>query len=226
MASGEDKCGHLTPFQFGFGYALVFLVLFLAYLPQWIKIIKSRSHAGLSLENFCCAAFSTILALLSIVSDTWGDVKSCCRTGSAHTCMSTAQPLIQQGVTAICAHLVVLFYFLNFSLAWCEKQGRDPAKEYKFTKLMCSILIGAGLLWSVICLGLFLTPNQHGLKMFARVAATVNALLVSCHWGFQIRETHHAKCAGSLSLFSLFVCSVGSFLVRVLPLSLWPEPSF
>jgi hypothetical protein len=48
-------------------------------------------------------------------------------------------------------------------------------------------------LWSTICLGLFLTPNQHGLKMFARVPAAVNALLVPCHWGFQLRETHRAK---------------------------------
>ena len=211
--AGGSKCVSLTTFQFGLGYSLVFGSVFLAYLPQWVKILRQRSHAGLSLTNFCCAAFSTLLSLLSIVADTLIDVLSCCKHEGTRPCMSAAQPLIQQIVTTGSAHLVVLFYFLNFSSVWSREQGRDPAVEWAFTQRSCAVLVGVGSLCSIVCMALFLSPERRGLHDFSRAAATVNGLLVSCHWGFQIRETHAAKCAGSLSLFSLFMMFVGSFVV-------------
>jgi uncharacterized protein with PQ loop repeat len=209
----SSSCIDLTPFQFELGYFLVVASILLAYMPQWIKIIRQRSHAGLSLENFCCAAFSTLLSLLSILAGTANDVVSCCRTDATHACMATAQPLIQQVVTTISAHLVVLFYFLNFSPDWCHKQGRDPAPEWAFTKRVCSILIALGCLCSLVCGALFLAPHQRGLRQYGQGIGILNGLLISCHWGFQIRETHVAKCAGSLSLFAIFNMFGGSFLV-------------
>lgn len=202
-------CTSLTSAQFAFGYALVVGTFFLVYLPQWIKLIRQRSHRGLSLTNFCFASFSTHLSLITIICQTSEDVLHCCANGSAHECAATSQPLIQQFTTSVGALIVPVLYAWYFDACWVRSRGEDPEPEWKSTKQQLIILFSSDVVTAAIAIAMFITKSEDAVHKYARFTSVLNALIICFHWTFQLRETYSVKSAGSLSLFSLFVMSTG-----------------
>jgi len=213
-----SDCSNLSVFNSVLGFALI-AGTFISYYPQHHKIVKQRSHFGLSLMNFVCGNLVTWCSTLNYIAIEYHSTFDCCGSSfSRWECTNALLSFSQLLSILICSIFVLVLYVIHFDHKWAEQEERESGRalgsEWRRTKLILIVflivhLFFAGLLCVLIfTLGLDASVT-HGYGVSLAIFAS---LLVSFHWLPQIYETYRLKTLGSLSFIMLALQSSGSVL--------------
>jgi len=181
----------------------------LCYLPQIIKIVQRRSHAGLSFLMVWINIVGNCANTVSSVIDRW-DNFLCCEHISFWECNEGI--LVQE---QLALNTIALFIIYVFALVFFENDGTN-ARTKRFAWLglvleliVVAIFIGIAAAFIVCFGGDGDETNIYGDYVLGVIAAAHPILT----WTPQIWTTYKRKSQGSLSLIMLLVLLPGAILV-------------
>lgn len=155
----------LSGVEFGLGVFLLVGTL-ISFLPQHIKIIRMKSHVGLSLETAILGAVNTSAALVNYIGVEYYEMFDCCEGITGAECFGKVMPFLQLVVAYLCSAAIALLYLGYFDRSWCEQNNMNPAHIWK---LSWRIVLGCFVLQALFFLiyGIFAaTDGVYGSKTF------------------------------------------------------------
>ena len=118
--------------EFGLGVFLLVGTL-ISYLPQHIKLLRMRSHVGLSLGTAVLGAVNNAAALVNYISVEYFQMFDCCAGVDSTTCFGKIMPFLQLIVIYLCSAAIVILYIIFFDKKWCEENGMPVERIWRTT---------------------------------------------------------------------------------------------
>jgi len=181
--------------------------------PQIRKLLRTRSHIGISLSNMLCAAFASLLALLNYFCMQYGDLKCCDTQFSTRQCLASLQPFIQAGLVYFDFVIGIPMYFMYFDMSGLVEIGRDAVHELSKARRqnVYHLVASAAAVGLVIICSIFGGGFESQLVRVCGITMGIlSSVILASHWSLQIWETWILRTSGNLSLFSLFLVIIGS----------------
>ena len=128
--------------EVAFAYG-VFLTLgsFLSFVPQHIKIIKKKSHVGLSFESSVVGVATCICNLANIIISNYYKSFTCCKQVGTFNCVGNFLSVFQIFFLWISLTIVVLLYIRHFDFKWLQAHNYDEKKIWKQTLIIFTALL-------------------------------------------------------------------------------------
>lgn len=205
------------------GYFLfsVFLVIAIAgsYIPQHLKIIRRKSAEGISPLFLLLGTTSSISALTNLIL-VGTQSFSCCFTGlSIFECVNGQLGLLQVGIQAIFAALILVFCIYCTRNSIYQDKGQYD-ELYRFYKIV--IIYGCLHIIAIVFLLLFMPTYR---LQFANTFGLISTGLASFQYFPQIYTVYKLKHPGSLSIEMMLMQTPGGFIwslsLMLRPGSIW-----
>ena len=199
-----DICNHHnTVSSISIG-TFIILAIVITYLPQYIKIIKSKSTNGISYNYLLLGNISNFTNFFGSLLLNYQIIDCCSHTNTGH-CINILLPIYQMFFPWLCIFVLYIIFLIY-------NTGNDYRKAFiSFTLFI--------LIWVVLIgiIGLILIIHYQSMKNHVTAFGnTLNIIsTITCIFTFlpQLMETYRIKSTGSLSIISLAFQAPGSFLV-------------
>lgn len=216
----------MTPKESNVGFGLgIFLILgvVISFLPQYYKIIKTKSvegisHWSLGLNNISCfcALFGSFMLDYYILNDCYKDT----------FCGRNIVPFLQLILIWLCMLIYYILYIVYYNRTETEiyttegflfmnykfsKIKREAYYVYGFFAFYITVFLGAVSLTSVVLIANWENWEKHGI-LFGDMLNILAAMITSFFWIPQIYETWKKQDIGALSLATLVMQTPGSLL--------------
>ena len=203
----EEDCSQLNS-STGIAVGIIIIIaMFLSYVPQYQKIIKSKSSEDISnyyillynITNFT-NFYGTLLINFRLVN--------CCLHISSDKCMNLLLPLYQMFTPWFCVFILyILFLVYDNHNHICNRNF------YQFIFFNSFFVIILGILG--MCFLIKYSEYQKNVKQFGdglNIVSTITCIVCLLP---QIYKTYKEKQIGNLSIMSLALQAPGSFIVFV-----------
>lgn len=203
----ENKCDQLNDKSGIIFGSFIIVCMFLSYIPQYKKIIKSKSSEGISnyyiflynITNFT-NFYGTLLINFNLVN--------CCTHISANNCMNLLLPLYQMFTPWLCVFILYILFLIY------EKSNKKINKSFcQFIFFITFFVIILGIIGMIFLLKY--DEFQKNVKMFGdslNIISTISCIICLLP---QIYKTYVDKKIGNLSIISLVLQAPGSLIVFI-----------
>ena len=180
--------------------------IILTYIPQFLKIIKTRSTFGISIKMIFIGNIANFANLFGTFMSDWSKI-SCCSEVSSKLCGATIVPLFQMASPWLCMFVLYVIYLYYY---------REEI-HYYYEELIRYFHIYLGTILIITVSGvivlLALPSNSSDISEIGDVFNIISVVFCIIQWIPQITTTYKYKEIGSISLLALAMQVPGSFLV-------------
>jgi len=186
----------------------------ISFLPQYYKIIKHGNVDGIShwsqgLNNISafCAFFGAFMLDYQIFRD----------CSSNPTCGRDLMPFIQLFFVWICPlvnYIIFIKYFNKNYISFSGKRIQEHHKVWGFFAFYVIVFLFCFTMTTIVLVANWESWEEHGI-LFGRILSILSTVITSFVWIPQIANTWKTKEVGSLSLLSLGIQSIGSFIIFI-----------
>ena len=186
--------------------------IILSYLPQYIKIFKSKSVTGISELSIICGVLSSYTNLIGIILLSL-DIVNCCKTEYTLTqCSSTLAPVFQIG-TSFLSLFVLFCMFIKYS------------ENRKKIILYLSTLISIFGITILMYYNTYINSVIHEKNiLLGYVFNALSSSFTIIMWLPQIYIIHTKKEYKNLSLIMISIQSLGSLVFFIFQYVIFNEP--
>lgn len=194
--------------------SFLMIATLISYLPQYIKIIRTRSIEGLS-------HLMLVLANISAFTNFEGTILldahyySCCKQNNLTKaeCINTFLPVFHMGVPWLGSFVYYLIYTFISEKDDAISYPQEKRIRYSFLAYLILGPIVTGMIGTMI---LITTGEltEHPL-LFGNILNITSAIICFVMWIPQITKTYREKDIGALSLVTLAIQGPGSILVFI-----------
>lgn len=205
MSLQEGTCDiYQNPDKTNFVFAVLLAVAIVgSYVPQYVKVYKTRTSVGLSptfiflVSVAGVAAFSNLI-LLSFLS------LPCCTELTVLECANSQVSLLQVGLQCISTVFLVLFCVV-YTEPFTNSEYHGLVRAWK--KILFCI---AGAIVLLLVAYIAFSPSQvvHLAQLFGLLSTAITFV----EYIPQLVETYNLKSSGSLSLLMMLVQTPGGFI--------------
>lgn len=189
-----------------FGILLI-LGSVISFIPQYYKIIKTKSVEGIShwsqgLNNMSsfCAFFGAFMLDYHLFR--------CCKENGA--CGYILLPFIQLFFNWLCPLINYLIYIKYF----VGKDMYETRNVYRFFGFYVVVFLISFTMTTIVLAANWYSWQEHAI-LFGAILNMTSTIVTSFVWIPQIIKTYQDKGIGSLSLLSLAIQAPGSFLIFI-----------
>jgi len=189
----------------------IFLLIgtFVSYLPQYFKVVKSRTSKGVSLFRLFLVNVHTFQNWLNALILQWKLIECCSEENSWHCNASlfSMYALFINWIMNFGLYPVCLLYFDTEGLP--EKHRLKKIHWIFFVAFVLFSVISFGIpLWLALIHG-FLSES---VEIYAYIISISASIIVAIVWWPQIVETYRLKSPGSFSVSMLILQTPGAYL--------------
>lgn len=197
-----------------FGF-LLFVGIFLAYVPQMIKLISLRSNLGLSLWTTVLASASNACSLFDALNQYW-NYFYCCMMISPWQCITILLVILNYTLTWFCWHAIYILA-LVFWPDPAAKDEKEKQSREKYTHLFVFLGYMVFMILGFVAIVLGTTVDSFKQIVWFNTLLVsgfgiISAGLTLLIWVPQIYTTYVLKGSQSLSLIMMIVLTPGSFV--------------
>jgi len=176
----------------------------ISYIPQHVKIIRTRSSVGLSPVFLLLSSLSGIASTANLITLSFLSLP-CCTELTPFECINSQISLIQVGLQTISTLLIVVL---------CVLLINTPTDFFVYDKVLqvWRYIVGF-LVFTIIALIIAkLSLSEDSILVFAKVLGVFATIVAVVQYIPQLRTTLTLKHAGSLSIPMMCVQTPGGFI--------------
>jgi len=222
------KLKDLGVLELGFGI-LVTTVLVLSYVPQIMKLIKTKNSYGISSYAQMLSFTAQTLTLFNIFL-LQQKLISCCILGkySIPSCMGYLIGFIQVFLQWCCITTIVFLFIryfpspINQEYTAIDMQGEILIREWRIIiRVVYALVVMLVVIVSLSLIAVFMDWDEESITYLAGVYGVIATVFSLIQFLPQIRKTYSNKSVGALSIPSMLIQCPGSFVI-VLFLAIQP----
>jgi len=214
--------------ELGFGI-LVTTVLVLSYVPQIMKLIKTKNSYGISSYAQMLSFTAQTLTLFNIFL-LQQKLISCCLLGmySIPNCMGYLIGFIQVFLQWCCITTIVFLFIryfpspINQEYTAIDMQGEILIREWRIIiRVVYALVVMLVVIVSLSLIAVFMDWDEESITYLAGVYGVIATVFSLIQFLPQIKKTYTNKSVGALSIPSMLIQCPGSFVI-VLFLAIQP----
>jgi len=218
----EEHCIHsdLKVFDVALGVVVTSVLVF-SYIPQILKLIKTKNSYGISPYAQMLSFTAQTLTLFNIFL-LQQDILNCCLIGkfTIPYCMGTLMGLNQVFLQWCCITTIVFLFIryfpVNNEYTAIDAQGELLVREWRdIVRVIYAIIIMLLVIVSLTLISIFMNWDKESVIYLAGVYGLGSTFFSLIQFLPQIKKTFVNKSVGALSIPSMLIQCPGSFILVI-----------